>query len=296
MRGSGAAVAPSGPFDGPCAGRHRSLRDPPGQSGIRGDPRRRHDTGHRRGRPLSGAGDRSWSGAASQQSSASVPRRPPDLRGTVSARVEPSRLESRKRAQPLPPPVSLGADMKESLSTVTDDRQMLQKLARNSVSLGLNVKNSLYEVFHENTKLGRLSARAYSTWMVNFSRSRSAQQTLKAAVHQGQGYKVYTLMERRALPQLEARTPLERTIAARRSIRTFSDGAIGLEALARLLFFTYGRTDPRGMFRAVASGGALYPLELYVAAFKVDGLDPGIYHYGVETGHLDVVKPGDCLA
>jgi SagB-type dehydrogenase family enzyme len=186
--------------------------------------------------------------------------------------------------------------MKESLATVTDDRQMLQKLARNSVRLGVNVKNSLYEVFHENTKLGRLSARAYSTWIVNFSRSRNAQHTLKAAVHQGQGYKVYTLMDRRALPQLEARTALERTIAARRSIRTFSGGAIGLETLARLLFFTYGRTDPRGMFRAVASGGALYPLELYVAAFKVDGLDPGVYHYGVETGHLDVVKPGDCLA
>jgi SagB-type dehydrogenase family enzyme len=186
--------------------------------------------------------------------------------------------------------------MKESLATVTDDRQMLQKLARNSVRLGRNVKNSLYEVFHENTKLGRLSARAYSTWIVNFSRSRNAQHTLKAAVHQGQGYKVYTLMDRRALPQLEARTALERTIAARRSIRTFSGGAIGLEELARLLFFTYGRTDPRGMFRAVASGGALYPLELYVAAFKVDGLDPGVYHYGVETSHLDVVKPGDCLA
>jgi SagB-type dehydrogenase family enzyme len=186
--------------------------------------------------------------------------------------------------------------MKESLATVTDDRQVLQKLARNSVRLGLNVRNSLYEVFHENTKLGRLSARAYSTWIVNFSRSRNAQHTLKAAVHQGQGYKVYTLMDRRALPQLEARTALERTIAARRSIRTFSGGAIGLEELARLLFFTYGRTDPRGMFRAVASGGALYPLELYVAAFKVDGLDPGVYHYGVETGHLDVVKPGDCLA
>ena len=31
-------------------------------------------------------------------------------------------------------------------------------------------------------------------------------------------------------------------------------------------------------------------------AYKVDGLDPGVYHYGVETNHLDVVKPGECLA
>jgi SagB-type dehydrogenase family enzyme len=92
---------------------------------------------------------------------------------------------------------------------------------------------------------------------------------------------------------VEPRTELERTIAARRSIRTFSGAAIDLGELARLLFFTYGKTDPDGAFRAVASGGALYPLELYVVAFKVDGLEHGIYHYGVETGHLDLVRPMD---
>jgi len=37
-------------------------------------------------------------------------------------------------------------------------------------------------------------------------------------------------------------------------------------------------------------------LELYVVAFKVAGLERGIYHYGVETGHLDLVKPLECLA
>jgi len=180
--------------------------------------------------------------------------------------------------------------MKESHATVRGDRQMLQKLAHSSVKRGLDAKNSLSEVFHENTKLGPLSARAYSTWIFNFSRSRTAQQTMH------QGYKAYTLMERRALPQVEVRTELERIIAARRSIRAFSGAAIGLEELARLLFFSYGKTDPRGMFRAVASGGALYPLELYIVAFNVDGLERGIYHYAVETGHLDLVKPGECLA
>jgi SagB-type dehydrogenase family enzyme len=45
----------------------------------------------------------------------------------------------------------------------------------------------------------------------------------------------------------------------------------------------------------VASGGALYPLELYVVALKIDGLEPGIYHYGVEAGDLDVVRAGEFL-
>jgi len=160
---------------------------------------------------------------------------------------------------------------------------------KKSGALGLDTLNSLSEVFHENTKLGPLGARAYSTWIYNFSRSRTAQQTLH------EGYKVYTLMERRDLPRVEARSELERTIAARRSIRTFSGTALGLEELTRLLFFTYGRTDARGSFRAVASGGALYPLELYLVALNVDGLERGVYHYGVETGHLDVVTLGNCF-
>jgi SagB-type dehydrogenase family enzyme len=186
--------------------------------------------------------------------------------------------------------------MKTHQAKLTLDRQVLEQLANGAGNLephaghSRRAKNSLSEVFHENTKLGRLSTRAHATWTFNFGRSAAYRET------RHQEYKPYTLMERRELPRMEARTELERTIAARRSIRAFSGAPLGLEELARLLVFAYGRTDRDGMFRAVASGGALYPLELYVVAFKVDGLDPGVYHYGVETGHLDLVTPGDCLA
>jgi len=174
--------------------------------------------------------------------------------------------------------------------------KMLQhKLASHSGALGLHgrhalrTKNSLSEVFHENTKLGRWSARAAAIWTFTYTRSRAYKETIQ---HE---YKTYTLMERLPLPEVAPRSDLERTIAARRSTRTFSGAPLALDELARLLRFSYGRTDERGQFRAVASGGALYPLELYVLAFKVDGLDPGVYHYGVETAHLDLVTPGDCL-
>jgi SagB-type dehydrogenase family enzyme len=189
--------------------------------------------------------------------------------------------------------------MNERRATVAGDRQLMKKLTRGSVKLGLEGKNALFEVFHENTKLGRLTARAYSTWILNFTRSRASRQTAHSVVTHwltGQSYKTYTLREGRDLPRVEPRTMLEETIAARRSIRTFSGAPVSLDELARLLHFTYGKTDPRGMFRAVASGGALYPLELYVVAWHVDGLDPGVYHYGIDTGALDSVKPGECLA
>jgi SagB-type dehydrogenase family enzyme len=176
-----------------------------------------------------------------------------------------------------------------------DDRRLLRKLASNTLKLGRHAttsfhrKSPLYELFHENTKLGRLSARAYSEWILNYLRIGRDRTPL-------QGGKVYTLMDRCDLPPVEARTELERVIADRRSTRTFSGAAVRLDELARLLFFAYGRTDPGGRFRAVASGGALYPLELYAVALNVEGLEAGVYHYGVETGHLDVVRRGGCLA
>ena len=173
------------------------------------------------------------------------------------------------------------------------DRPLCQKLAHNSVKVGLYPRNALhgesalYEVFHENTKLGALTGRAVSAWATAYMRLRADRTPL-------QGGKVYSLMERRALAPVQARTELERTIEARRSTRSFSGASIDIDELSRLLFFSYGRTDRHGPFRAVASGGGLYPLELYVAAFAVDGLEAGLYHYGVETNHLDVVKTGDC--
>ncbi len=168
------------------------------------------------------------------------------------------------------------------------DRSILQKLAHTSLRLGAEARrNSLAEVFHENTKLGPLTSRAYSAFILNFIRSHRAQQLLELA------HKLYTLKERTALPRVEPRDELERLIVQRRSVRRFSGQALGLEELARLLHFTYGKTDPRGRFRAVASGGALYPLEIYVVPLAIDGLEPGVYHYAVDAGALDLVRPCD---
>jgi SagB-type dehydrogenase family enzyme len=72
-----------------------------------------------------------------------------------------------------------------------------------------------------------------------------------------------------------------------------------VEQLAKVLWMSYGvsrnnvgTSYPRP-FRMVPSGGALYPLELYLHARQVAGLEPGLYHYNAEQHVLDVLRSGD---
>ena len=44
--------------------------------------------------------------------------------------------------------------------------------------------------------------------------------------------------------------------------------------------------------RAVPSGGALYPLELYAAVLRVGELEPGLYHFDPLSPGLEVIRLG----
>ena len=87
---------------------------------------------------------------------------------------------------------------------------------------------------------------------------------------------------------------LEEVVAARRSQRSFRDRPVSLEQLSALLQTGYGVTG-RGpgevRFRSVPSGGALYPLDLYVAALAVTGLDDRLHHFDPLRGCLEVLGP-----
>jgi len=104
-------------------------------------------------------------------------------------------------------------------------------------------------------------------------------------------FKEYLRSRTVALP--EPATPaatLAEVLAARRSSRRFTGEALPLAALSTVLHAGYGvigSVDLGSEFleRPVPSGGGLYPLELYVLAQAVDGLDGGVYHYA-PLGHL----------
>ena len=79
------------------------------------------------------------------------------------------------------------------------------------------------------------------------------------------------------------RTSLAEAIAGRRSARGFGARPLSLSQLASLLRASYGVTGQVAgtaqHLRAVPSGGALFPLELYVAAGRVDGVEQALFHY-----------------
>lgn len=90
---------------------------------------------------------------------------------------------------------------------------------------------------------------------------------------------------------------LAETIARRRSDRDFGGAPLSLEHLAALLHAAYGVTHRLGEtgqpLRAVPSGGALYPLEIYPAVRDVSQLAPGRYHFDPLRFTLEHLRAGD---
>jgi SagB-type dehydrogenase family enzyme len=82
--------------------------------------------------------------------------------------------------------------------------------------------------------------------------------------------------------------------AARRSAREYGTAALGLHELATLLHTAYGVTGTLGdtsrAARSAPSGGALYPLELYVACLRVEGLDRALFHYDPSRHGLELLR------
>ena len=85
---------------------------------------------------------------------------------------------------------------------------------------------------------------------------------------------------------------LERALAERRTVREFAAAPIRLADIAQLAWAAQGVTAPDGR-RTAPSAGALYPLEIYIVAARVDGLAPGVYHYEPVGHRLVPTADGD---
>jgi SagB-type dehydrogenase family enzyme len=130
-----------------------------------------------------------------------------------------------------------------------------------------------WETFHENSKLGRYGPE------LNEHEIGARMASLYEALP-------YDASPAVPLPEPAALgATLDQAIRARASGRLLEGEPVTLEELSALLFAGYGVTRPRDPavrprnFRTVASAGALYPLELYLHAARVDGLSAGLYHY-----------------
>src|SRR5712691_5882419 len=115
-------------------------------------------------------------------------------------------------------------------------------------------------------------------------------------------FKVYT--ELPALPLPRAFDPIATdTLAALDPTRQAPARRLDLDGLAALLYFTAGVTKKKTyygggemLFRAAASTGGLFQTEVYVAAGDVDGLEPGLYHFGPGDFALRRLRAGDVRA
>lgn len=88
--------------------------------------------------------------------------------------------------------------------------------------------------------------------------------------------------------------PIFDVLKKRRSVRSFSPKPLSLDALSCLLWASTGvqRKEAGYEFRTAPSAGALYPIETYLIANKVEGLEKALYHYDIQAHALGELKVG----
>jgi SagB-type dehydrogenase family enzyme len=93
-------------------------------------------------------------------------------------------------------------------------------------------------------------------------------------------------------PERDGALSVEAALRHRRSGRDYSRKPLDLAALSQLLWAAQGVTNRSGC-RTAPSAGALFPLELYVAAGEVTDLPAGVYKYRPRGHRLTEHASGD---
>jgi SagB-type dehydrogenase family enzyme len=100
-------------------------------------------------------------------------------------------------------------------------------------------------------------------------------------------------------PDRKRRDSFFRALHARRTWRTFSPAPASLTSVSQLLQTTWGVQgfiDSKFFgslpLKTSPSGGARHPIEVYLMALRVKGLDPGLYHYDARGHALERISCG----
>jgi SagB-type dehydrogenase family enzyme len=116
-------------------------------------------------------------------------------------------------------------------------------------------------------------------------------------------YKIYPAAGAIALPRDLELSAMPAMAAIAASVPAGAiDTPLNVAALTRILFCADGLTRSKTVggeayhFRAAASAGALYPIEIYVAAIEVEGVEPGLYHFSPADLKLRGLRRGDWRA
>ncbi|MHC5611704.1 MAG: SagB/ThcOx family dehydrogenase [Nostoc sp.] len=135
-------------------------------------------------------------------------------------------------------------------------------------------EGDIWELFHENSKVGRYDPYLPSEVVVEYMKSMPQTLSFK-------NLPVVSL----PTPKLEPSLSVTKAIQKRSTPNNLQPVEIDLDILSTLLFHSYGitrTTEQTGYirpFRAVPSGGALYPLELFFHSQHLVGASNGLYHY-----------------
>ena len=141
------------------------------------------------------------------------------------------------------------------------------------------------EAFHEASRLYPRVAPARLGALLALAQSAELQQTA-ARSSRTHAHRPGIVLTHRELPLMSLRDVLAR----RRSQAPPACRTLPLDELAVLLEAGYAVSGCR---RPVPSGGALYPLELYVLALAVDGTQPSVFHYDPFGHRLELLAPLD---
>lgn len=104
--------------------------------------------------------------------------------------------------------------------------------------------------------------------------------------------------ERIELPLVPADGDLFEALAARRTTRAFDvSRMLSLQDFALVCYQVFGchgyapiMGEHVGLHKTSPSGGGLHPVEAYPIVSQVEGLESGLYHYGVERHELELLE------